>query len=147
MTLRKAVFVVIYSKNKKIKYLIFKRKLHWKGWEFTKGGLEKGEKELNAVKREVFEESGLHPVKIKRFDISGKYNYETDLKDREGITGQTYNLYSAKIEKAKIKIDKREHSRYKWMGFKKAMKKLTWPNQKECLRIVNDWLKNEIQRT
>jgi len=48
-TYRKAVFVVVYRETKTgkdRKYLILKRKLHWKGWEFPKGGLEKGEKIL-----------------------------------------------------------------------------------------------------
>jgi len=42
---RKAVFVLLYSKTKKwIEYLLLKRKLHWKGWEFPKGKIEPGEK-------------------------------------------------------------------------------------------------------
>ena len=38
---RKIVFIVTYAKLKdKIYYLILKRKLHWKGWEFVKGGID-----------------------------------------------------------------------------------------------------------
>ena len=48
---RKAVFIVTYLKTKKgIKYLILKRKLHWVGWEFPKGGLEKKEKKIQGAK-------------------------------------------------------------------------------------------------
>lgn len=144
---RKAVFVVVYSKIKnQIYYLILKRKLHWKGWEFPKGGVRKGEKILDAVKREIKEETGLKALKIKRFDVSGRYKYEKELKEREGVTGQTYSLYAGKINKRKIKLDELEHSKYKWASFRTAMKKLTWSNQKKSLKIVDDWLKNEIQR-
>ena len=65
---RKGIFVVVYSKTKnKIEYLILKRKLHWKGWEFPKGGKRIYETLQMAVKREVKEETGLKPLKIKSF--------------------------------------------------------------------------------
>ena len=53
---RKAVFVVVYSKTPKgVEYLILKRKKHWKGWEFTKGKIERFElKEVLQMIREEF---------------------------------------------------------------------------------------------
>lgn len=143
---RRGIFCVIYTLNgmNSIKYLILKRKLHWRGWEFAKGGLKKGEKILDAVKRETKEETGLCAMEIRKFNVFGKYKYRKELKGRNGIIGQTFSLYSVRINKGKIKIDKLEHSGYKWVGFKKAMKKLTWPNQKKCLKIVQEYLENEI---
>ncbi len=143
---RKAVFVVIYSRNKgEIEYLILRRKLHWRGWEFPKGGLEKDETKRDAVKREVREESGLKLLRIKRFDFSGRYLYKKEFADRLGIRGQTFSLYAAEVKKGKVRIDKREHSGYKWMRFREAVKKVRFNNQKKSLRIVNKRLKNEIQ--
>ena len=141
MKYRKGVFIVLYSKNK---YLILKRKLHWKGWEFPKGGIEKGEKIKETLLREVKEETGLKPINIKKFNISGEYKYKKELPDRDSFIGQTYSLYSAEIKKTKIKIDKKEHSAYKWAKYDEALKKLTWPNQRKCLRVVNSSIKNEI---
>src|SRR3989344_1192122 len=93
MKLRKGVFIIVYRKEKdKLSYLILKRKLHWKGWEFPKGGIEKGE---------------------------------------------TFSLYSVELKNKKIEIDKHEHSDYQWLLFNKTIKKLTWPNQRRCLRIVD----------
>lgn len=139
---RKAVFVVVYAKEKsKIYYLILKRKLHWKGWEFPKGGLKKIETKKRAVKREIKEETGLRILKIKKFNVSGKYKYKKELPDRNGIIGQTYYLYAVEVKKGKIKIDKLEHSDYKWLEFEKAIQKLTWPNQKKSMAIVHGWLK------
>ena len=133
---RKGIFCVTYAIDcrGRVKYSIFKRKLHWKGWEFPKGGVKKDERILDALKREIKEETGLEPIKIKKFDVSGKYKYEKTLLDRDGILGQTYVLYAVMIKKAKIKIDKLEHSKYKWENFKTAMKKLTWLNQQKCLK-------------
>ncbi len=142
---RKAVFVVVYSKTKKeIEYLILKRKLHWKGWEFPKGGLEKGEKINFTVIREVKEETGQKPLTIKKFNFKGKYKYNKILSDRREVIGQTFTLYSAEIKEKKIKIDKLEHSDYKWVLFKEAMKKLKWPNQRKCLKIVNTFLEKSF---
>jgi len=142
---RPAVFIVTYSKDKnRIEYLILKRKLHWKGWEFPKGGMKKIETKEKAVKREIKEETGLEILNIKKFNIHGKYKYDKEYPDRKNIKGQTFSLYSAEVKKAKIKLDKLEHSDYKWLDFKQARKNLTWSNQRKCLKIVNDWLKNEI---
>jgi 8-oxo-dGTP pyrophosphatase MutT (NUDIX family) len=142
---RKAVFIVTYSKIKnKIYYLILKRKLHWKGWEFPKGGINFFETKKHAVKRELKEETGLSALKIKKFDVHGKYKYNKRYKDRPGIKGQNYTLFAVKTNKGKIKLDRLEHSDYKWLGFKKAQRLLTHKNQKKCLKAVNNWLKHEI---
>jgi len=138
---RRAVFVVVYTiENNKTKYLILKRKLHWKGWEFPKGGLEKGEKIAEVVRREVKEETGLKAEKIKKFDFSGKYKYPKKLSDRPGFVGQSFVLYSAEVKKGKVRIDKREHSKARWMSFKKAVRKVKFENQKKSLKIVDGWL-------
>lgn len=139
---RKAVFIVVYAQIKKeISYLILKRKLHWKGWEFPKGGIKSLESEKKAVKREIKEETGLWPLKgkIKKFNFSGKYPYDKIYPDRIEFIGQTFVLYSAEVKKRKVKIS-REHFNHKWVNFSKALKMLKWPNQRKSLKIVNAWL-------
>jgi len=141
MKLRKAIFIVTYKKEKdKILYLLLKRKLHWKGWEFPKGGIESNENLKKSVKREAFEESGLIAAKINQFNVSGKYKYDKIYTDRPGFSGQTYKLFSTQVKPGKTKFDKREHSGFKWLNFKDAIKSLSWPNQKKCLTIVNKFL-------
>jgi bis(5'-nucleosidyl)-tetraphosphatase len=141
---RKSVFVVTYCREgNRIKYLLLKRKKHWKGWEFTKEGIEKGETDEDAVKRGVREETGLNiKGEIKRFDVHGKYRYKKKYSDRPGFTGQAYSLYAAEINCGKVKLDSYEHSAYEWLDFENALKKLTWRNQKESLKIVNSSLEN-----
>ncbi|MEK6893497.1 MAG: NUDIX domain-containing protein [Nanoarchaeota archaeon] len=135
---RKAVsFVVFKKKDNKIKYLILKRKLHWKGLEFPKGGIEKGESELDAVKREIKEETRLKPVKIINHHKKGRYLYDKKTKKERGFIGQTYSLYSAEVCDGKVNIDKKENSGFKWLEFKKALKLLSWKDQRDCLKIVN----------
>jgi 8-oxo-dGTP pyrophosphatase MutT (NUDIX family) len=138
MKYRKGIFIVIYrKKDNNVDYLLLKRKLHWKGWEFPKGGSEEKESVNELIKREIKEETGQFPINIKKYPVSGRYRYHKELKERSGIIGQTYKLYSAEIKKEKVRIDKLEHSSYKWANFQKAIKLLTFQNQRKCLRMVN----------
>lgn len=146
MKYRRAVFIVVYAKvNKEIKYLVLKRRLHWKGWEFPKGGIEPSETKNDAVKRELLEETGLLPLEIKKHDFSGRYSYKKKMLDRFGLKGQKFYLYSSEVKMGRVKIDKKEHTGFKWVDFKTAIKMLRWPNQKKSLRIVNEWLKTTVQ--
>jgi 8-oxo-dGTP pyrophosphatase MutT (NUDIX family) len=139
---RKAVFIVVYSKhNGRIKYLILKRKLHWKGWEFPKGGRRIAETRKMAVKREMKEETGLKILKMKKFNYSGKYKYDKKCPHRNGAIGQTFSLYAIETRMKDAKLDRLEHSDFKWVDFNEAMKKLTWENQRKSLNIVNLWIK------
>ncbi len=144
---RKGVFIVVYSFYKNnLEYLLLKRKLHWTGWEFPKGAVEKFETKRMAVKRETMEETGLVPVKIKKHKFSGKYLYSRTLSDRPNVVGQTFSLYSVEVEKRKIKIDRHEHSRASWFSYKDAVKKLTYDDQKKSLKIVNEWLTKKLDK-
>jgi len=145
MKIRRAVFIVTYARvNGKVKYLLLKRKLHWIGWEFPKGGVESFEFRKSTVKRELKEETGLSPIKINSFREKGIYTYKNEYNNRKGFSGQSYKLYSAEVKYSKkIKIGRSEHSDYKWVNFNTAIRKLTWPNQKKCLKIANNYLKNK----
>ncbi len=138
---RKAVFIVAYSKKKgKREYLLLKRKLHWKGFEFPKGKIETGESKIDAAKRELKEETGLKLVKMNKFSFSREYLYDKPLKDRPRVVGQTFSLFAAEVKKGRVSLYKKEHSGHKWLDFSKAEKALTLPNQKVSLRIFEDFL-------
>ena len=144
---RKSVFIVVYAREKeKIKYLVLKRKLHWRGWEFPKGGVEENESDEQAVRREIKEETGLNIKSIKKFDFCGEYQYKKKYPDRGKHTGQEYCLYSAEVDFGKVIMDEHEHSNYEWLDFENAMKRLTWKNQKESLNIVNSSIQNKELR-
>ena len=135
---RNAVFIVVYRKEKnKILYLLLKRKLHWVGWEFPKGGVKGRESMEKTINREIKEETGQKPISIKKYPVSGRYKYERGLADRKSFIGQTYRLYSAELKREKVRLDKKEHSAHKWGNFNQALKLITYPSQRKCLRIVN----------
>ena len=78
---RKGIFILTFNLEKnKPEYLILKRKLHWKGWEFPKAGIERFESKKKAVKREIKEETGLEIIKINSHKNKGKYLYKKEFK-------------------------------------------------------------------
>lgn len=102
MKIRRAVFIVTYARvDGKVKYLVLKRKLHWTGWEFPKGGVKWFEIKRFAARRELKEETGLSPLKINSFKEKGVYKYEREYPDRKGFDGQSYKLYSAEVKYSK----------------------------------------------
>ena len=138
---RKAVFVVVYSlEGKKPEYLLLKRKLHWKGWEFPKGKIERFELKRKTARRETKEETGLDILKLQKHPYKGRYLYPKSFKDRLNLVGQTFQLFSGKVKKGKISLDPKEHSGHKWCSYSEALKKLTHDEKKKSLKIVNGWL-------
>jgi len=139
---RKGVFCAIYAFEKgKPVYLLLHRILHWKGWEFCKGGLKPKEKPEKCAVREVWEESGLRAASLKKFNVKGKFEYDRKTQEERKARGFSYVLFSCQVKKGKVKISKKEHDKFKWCGYNKALKLLTRQNQKKCLKIVNDKLK------
>ena len=63
-----------------------KRHLHWDGWEFPKGGVDRGEGKIISAFREIKEETGLD-IEISKFLCE----WDLNLKD-QGIhlIGKTY---------------------------------------------------------
>ncbi|MEA3329125.1 MAG: NUDIX domain-containing protein [Nanoarchaeota archaeon] len=138
---RKSVFLVVYSlESEKPNYLILKRKLHWKGWEFPKGGKESLETNKETLLRELKEETNLTPLKIKKLNKAGSYRYDLATQEERGFKGQKYSLYGIEVKKGKVIIDFKEHSGFRWCTFEQAIKHLTWKDQKECLNLVHNSL-------
>src|SRR3972149_1220080 len=70
---RRYAFAVVFRKNdadrkhengEKYSFLVFHRKKNWRGWEILKGGLMGDESEIQALKREIREETGAKKYKI-----------------------------------------------------------------------------------
>ena len=133
MAYRKGVMCVIYSGNY---FLLLHRKLHWKGWEFVKGGSKGNEKPIDTLKREVKEETHLQIRKIKRLPVHGKFTYDKITQRQRKAEGFSYVLFSAEAENNKATISGREHDSYRWCIYKQALKLLTWPNQRGYLKTA-----------
>lgn len=133
---RKYIFAVVFSKRAP-QFLIFHRKKNWKGWEFLKGGLKEKENEMECLKREVFEESGTRKFKIIKTNHLVKYRWTRKfVKDGLKFQGARGRLYLVQLFNKKVKIDKSEHDRFKWVDAKDALKNLTYLEQKNAFKYI-----------
>ena len=128
------------DKNKETKYLLLyypsgsKSKKDY--WDFPKGHIERGEKEINTVLREVKEETGLENIEIiKGFKEHIKYFF----KFKRQIVFKIVTFYLAKTEKKDVKISS-EHIGYKWLSYKEALNQLNFDNAKKILKKANKFL-------
>lgn len=110
-------------------------------WDFPKGHIEKGEKELETVKREVEEETGLKNLKlIEGFKEWIKYFFKYKGKTIFKIV--TFYLAETKTKEVEVSL---EHLGYEWLPYEEAIKQLTFRNARDILRKANDFLKLKKQ--
>jgi len=129
--------VIFFNDNNKLKYLLFKRKMHWKGWEWMKGGTKNGESELASLKREIKEETGKHEgeYKIKRTDMYHRFDYEMPfVHDKQVWNGAKNRVFLIEFFDKNVKIGKIEHAGYEWLNKKDALRKITWPDQQKIFK-------------
>ena len=135
MKQEKSAGAIVFRKEKEPIYLL----LHYEmgHWDFPKGKIESGEKDLETVKREIQEETGIKNIEIlKDFkeEIHYYYKFEGEL-----IT-KTVVFYLAKTDTENVKLSF-EHIGFAWLSYDKALDKLTFKNAKEILKKANDFLK------
>jgi len=146
MPVEKSAGAIIFRKEKgKIFYLL----LHYPGashrakkdyWDFPKGHVEKGEKEIETVKREVFEETGLKDIKIlDGFKETIKYFFKWQGKNV--LKFVTFYLAETKEKEVKISF---EHIGYEWLPFEKAKERLSFKNAREILERANQFLRAKL---
>jgi hypothetical protein len=58
------------------------------------------------------------------------------VKDQHKFHGAEGRLYVIQLFNKKIKIDRSEHDKFKWVDAKDALKLLTYSNQRNALKYV-----------
>lgn len=143
----KSVGAVIFRKeDSNIKYLL----LHYESghWDFPKGHVEEGESEIETLKREVAEETGIKDAKvIPGFKKEIKYFYKAKGEEREErekdgrpidvIKRVIYYIAETGTKEVKISF---EHTGFEWLAFPEALKRITYKNSKEVLKESNNYL-------
>ena len=111
-------------------------------WDFPKGGVEKGETELQTVLREVKEESGLSDVSVvPGFRRVIEYFYR---RNNKNIHKQVvYLLASTKDSKVKISF---EHQGFGWFPYGEALEKASYDNSKKILREADSFIRGGTKR-
>ena len=108
-------------------------------WDFPKGGIEKGESELDTVLREVKEESGIDDLQMfPGFRKVIEYFYR-----REGKNVHKQVVYLlGRTAKEKVKISF-EHQGFGWFSFADAVRKASYDNSKNTLNDAEKFLMSE----
>jgi bis(5'-nucleosidyl)-tetraphosphatase len=129
--------VVVYlMKNREIHYLLVKSK-QFGFYGFPKGHVEGEETEEETALREVFEETGLTPTLVNHFKTQTSY-----LLDSGKMKTVIYFLGSVQDEK--IKIQEEEISDSTLLPFEEAMNALNYENDREILKLADNYLKLNI---
>jgi len=141
MSLEKSAGAVIFRREEdKVYYLL----LHYPTgsrtskdyWDFPKGHIVKGEKPIDAAKRETEEETGLSDIEfLESFKTWIKYFF----KDQDKTVMKIVTFYLAETKTKDVKISF-EHIGYKWLPYKEALKQVAFKNAKEILKKANDFL-------
>ena len=150
---RKGVQFIIYRKMKnRLEFLLMYRSdTSWNHWEIPKGGIEENETYEDAIVRELNEECGIvnkDIIKIKKTFSEFVINYPTDIQEKTGKKGGCYKIFLIELNPKKIiKIQDKEHNKYKWIDANNAenyISGILLESFKKAILILLDYRKMEL---
>jgi 8-oxo-dGTP pyrophosphatase MutT (NUDIX family) len=112
-------------------------------WQPVTGGLEEGETKVEALKREVWEETGIRNVvriieNVDYFEFSDSHFINI-----KGFNFIKEYVFGVEVDpNEKIAIDGKEHSQFKWCSLQEALQLLKWDENKKALSKLNDIVKS-----
>jgi len=102
-------------------------------WGIPAGKVKKGEDLVDAVKREIFEETEIS-LNIKKIKFIKRIYIKQEKKEF------IYDMYYSKVKSKKVKLSK-EHSEYRWLTLKESQKMKLIEDEIECNNIFLQWKK------
>lgn len=114
-----------------IRYLVISsavtRREHW---EFPKGGVEEGEREIETALRELWEETGVRKVRVlPGYREPIRYIYRRP----EGLVSKQVVYFVARVEDPTVKLREVEAKDYRWANYEEARKLLRHANARALL--------------
>jgi dihydroneopterin triphosphate diphosphatase len=123
---KRSVEIYLFRKKEKNYEFLLLKRVSSGFWSPITGGLEDNETPLEALNREIFEETGINKI-IRIVDLQS-YIWGDNIEnivfgvevDKDSKITFDYNVYE-------------EHSEHKWVSYKESIKLLHWDNQKQGL--------------
>jgi len=144
---RQIVGLVVFDGEK---FLLLHRLLHWSGWEFPKGVIKESESILEAIERELFEETA-----IPKFEMVGKIDELDYFDDSRNLNYHIQNYLirvssnnRISFENQSVKNSERviEHDDFKWCFPKEAVLLLKHKNMKDTVKKAIKMLALETEK-
>ena len=129
------VEVIVYVEIQgTIQYLLLKRnELKGGFWQPITGGVEADEYILDAVKRELTEETGIIE---KNIDFIKDLNYVFYFQENNKLYEE--RVFAVKLSESPCIYLSDEHVDFKWCTYNEAMMMLKWKDNKNALQLLND---------
>jgi len=149
----KSVGAVIFRKeDSKIYYLLLDYGNEY--WGLAKGHVEEGEKEIETLKREVAEETGITDLKIMdNFRETIRYSYFPKDKEKEKRhKGKTMLIFKKVVyylaeTRAKDIGLSHEHFDFVWLPFEDAISKISYKSPKKVLEKAEAFFEKNLGQT
>jgi dihydroneopterin triphosphate diphosphatase len=127
----------------KVEYLLLKTTPEREDfWQPVTGGLEEGETKIEALKREVFEETGVKNV-VRIVENVGYFDYP-DAHFIKGFDHIQEYVFGVEVDPdERIVVDGKEHSRFQWCSLQETLQLLKWEENKKALSRLNEILKTQ----
>lgn len=110
-------------------------------WDFVKGHVEKGEKELETIIREAEEETGLRNLEfVEGFSQTMEYFFIHEGKK----IFKSVNFRLAEAPTKEIVLSD-EHNDFAWLPYEQAYAALSFDNAKQVLKEANDFLQKSAE--
>lgn len=121
--------IVFKPERSGYKFLVLKRREDRGGfWQSVTGGVQEGEDQISALKRELREETGISEF---RQIINLKYSFSFCL---PRLGNLTENVYAIEIKPEVEVVLSAEHTEYRWLDFEEALGLLKYDTNKEGFR-------------
>jgi 8-oxo-dGTP pyrophosphatase MutT (NUDIX family) len=148
MAFEKSAGAVIFRRQgNKIEYFLLNYPSQKGGhWDFPKGHIEKGEKALDTVRREVKEETGFDNKILDGFKGFLKYFFR-DRKNPKETVFKIVDFYLAEVpagEEAKLSF---EHVGFEWLPYEEALARITYKGSKQILEKASKFLTDSALAT
>jgi len=134
MIVRNEVQAAIFDeKNGEILVLLVKKmdvKTGQYNWRLVKGGMKRSETKIEALKREIFEETGLGNLRI----LKETRNYKFCFK---GVEHRVSGFLVKADSKEPLKLRKSEIADHIWIKKEEAFKMLYWADEKSLLETLS----------